>query len=47
MTGGQTDPNPAPNLLFAQPIAIRNRKIVWKHGPDWPFYALMLRTKLY
>ena len=20
-------------------------QIVWKHGPDWPFYALMLRTK--
>ena len=21
--------------------------IVWKHEPNWPFYALMLRTKLY
>ena len=20
---------------------------VWKHGPNWPFYAFMLRTKLY
>ena len=27
-------------------IVIRNGKIVWKHGPNWPFYALMLRTKL-
>ena len=25
----------------------RNGKIVWKHGPDWPFYELMLRTNLY
>ena len=23
------------------------KRIVWKHGPNWPFYALMLRTKLY
>ena len=23
------------------------KQIVWKHGPNWPFYALMLRTKLY
>ena len=22
------------------------KKIVWKHGPNWLFYALMLRTKL-
>ena len=22
------------------------KKIVWKHGPNWPFYALILRTKL-
>ena len=21
--------------------------MVWKHGPNWPFYAFMLRTKLY
>ena len=27
-------------------IVTRNEKI-WKHGPNWPFYALMLRTKLY
>ena len=26
---------------------IRNGKIVWKHGPNRPFYAFMLRTKLY
>ena len=25
----------------------RNGKIVWKHGPNRPIYALMLRTKLY
>ena len=23
------------------------KQIVWKHGPNWPFYAFMLRTKLY
>ena len=23
------------------------KQVVWKHGPNWPFYALMLRTKLY
>ena len=23
------------------------KQIIWKHGPNWPFYALMLRTKLY
>ena len=28
-------------------IVTKNGKIVWKHGLDWPFYALMLRTKLY
>ena len=28
-------------------IVIRNVKIVWKHGPNWPFHALMLRIKLY
>ena len=28
-------------------IVTRNGKIVWKHGPNWSFYALMLRTKLY
>ena len=22
------------------------KQIVWKHGPKWPFYAFMLRTKL-
>ena len=27
-------------------IVTRNGKI-WKHGPNWSFYALMLRTKLY
>ena len=28
-------------------IGIRNRKTVWKHGPNRPFYGFMLRTKLY
>ena len=23
------------------------KQIVWKHGSNWPFYAFMLRTKLY
>ena len=23
------------------------KQIVWKNGPNWSFYALMLRTKLY
>ena len=23
------------------------KQIAWKHGPNWPFYAFMLRTKLY
>ena len=23
------------------------KRIVWNHGPNWPFYAVMLRTKLY
>ena len=28
-------------------LVTRNGKIVWKCGPNWPFYALTLRTKLY
>ena len=28
-------------------IVTRNGLIVWKCGPNWPFSALMLRTKLY
>ena len=28
-------------------LVTRNGKIVWKRGPNWPFYALTLRTKLY
>ena len=28
-------------------MVTRNRKIFWKHRPNWPFYAIMLRTKLY
>ena len=28
-------------------IVIINGKIAWKHGPNRPFYAFMLRTKLY
>ena len=23
------------------------KQIVWKHGPNWSFYTLMLRTKLH
>ena len=23
------------------------KQIVWKHEPNWPFYAFLLRTKLY
>ena len=23
------------------------KRIVWKHGPNWRFYAVMLRTKPY
>ena len=33
--------------MVTRTIVIRNGKIVWKYGPDWPFYAFMLRTKLY
>ena len=25
----------------------QKKRIVWKHGPNGPFYTLMLRTKLY
>ena len=32
---------------IGETIVTRNGKIVWKHGPNWPFYAVMLRTKLY
>ena len=28
-------------------IATRNGKAILKHRSNWPFYALMLRTKLY
>ena len=28
-------------------IVTRNGKIVWKYGPNWPFYAVMLRSKLW
>ena len=23
------------------------KQIVWKHGPNWPFYAIMVRSKLH
>ena len=32
---------------LTESIVTKNGKIVWKHGPNWPFYALMLRIKLY
>ena len=28
-------------------IITRNRKLVWKNGPNWPFYSLMLRIKVF
>ena len=28
-------------------IVTRNGKIIWKHGPNRPFYAFVLRTKRY
>ena len=28
-------------------LVTRNGKRVWTRGPNWPFYALTLRTKLY
>ena len=28
-------------------IVVSKKRRVWKHGPNWPFYALTLRTKLY
>ena len=33
--------------VLYETIVIRNGKIVWKHGPNRPFYGFMLRTKLY
>ena len=33
--------------LLGVTIVTRNGKIVWKHGPNLPFYALMLRTMQY
>ena len=34
-------------LKFNSIIVTRNGKIIWKYGPNWPFYVFMLRTKLY
>ena len=33
-------------ILIGDNIVTKNGKIVWTHGPNWQFYALMLRTKL-
>ena len=33
--------------MFISNIVTRNEKIIWKHGENCPFYALMLRTKIY
>ena len=33
--------------MVIETIVTRNGKIVWKHWLNWPFYVLMLRTKLY
>ena len=39
------------NQILSWEIPVSNhshkKQIVWKHGPNWPLYALMLRTKLY
>ena len=34
-------------MNFTWSIVIRNEKVVWKHGPNRPFYVFILRTKLY
>ena len=34
-------------ITVAHLIHSHKKRIVWKHGPNRPFYALMLRTKLY
>ena len=34
-------------LIKCQSVHSHKKRIVWKHGPNRPFYALMLRTKLY
>ena len=33
--------------FFIFTIVVRFGKIVWKHGPNRPFYAFMLRSELY
>ena len=35
------------SLLLSLIVVTRNGKILWKHGTNWPFYALMFKTKLY
>ena len=45
-SGHKNDPRIISSLGSAYNHSHKKR-IVWKHGPNWPFYALMLRTKLY
>ena len=35
------------NTILCFSVQTQNEKIVWEHGSNWLFYALMLRTKLY
>ena len=39
--------NPLIKKFLDESIVIRNGKIVWRHRPKWPFYALMVRNNLY
>ena len=34
-------------IFFNEGKHSHKKRIVWKHGPNLPFYAVMLRTKLY
>ena len=35
------------NKILYFSVQTQNEKVVWEHGSNWLFYALMLRTKLY
>ena len=35
------------NTILCFSVQTQNEKIVWEHGLNWLFYALMLTTKLY
>ena len=34
------------NKILYFSVQAQNEKVVWEHGLNWLFYALMLRTKL-